>query len=199
LPLIFLPRIVKDRRVRPLLIIGGVFIVGLCLNVWFYAHYAAPALGLIYVLVLQGMRHLRVWKWRGHPAGVLMARSVPLVCLLMAVVRLGAQPLGKTFMPPDWPMTWFYARPGNTDRAAIVKRLESEPGRQLAIVRYRHDHSPFEEWVYNDANIDASKIVWAREMDAARNRELINYFHDRRVWLVEPDEKPPALAPYQSP
>jgi hypothetical protein len=52
------------------------------------------------------------------------------------------------------------------------------------------------EWVYNEANIDAAKVIWARDMGPAQNKELINYFHDRRVWLVEADETPPALLPY---
>jgi hypothetical protein len=48
------------------MIIGGVFLAGLSVNTWFYAHYAAPITGLIYAIVLQGLRHLRVWRWRGN-------------------------------------------------------------------------------------------------------------------------------------
>ena len=119
---------------RPLVIIGAVFLAG-WLNTWFYAHYAAPITGLIYAIVLQGLRHLRVWRWDGRPADC-CARAVPVVCLGMALLRVCAQPL-SFYMPPDWPMTWYYTRPGNTERARIQARLEQEPGRHLAIVRYR--------------------------------------------------------------
>ena len=37
--------------------------------------------------------------------------------------------------------------------------------------------------------IGGSKVVWARDMDPARNRELVKYFSDRKVWLVQPEEK----------
>jgi hypothetical protein len=47
--------------------------------------------------------------------------------------------------------------------------------------------------VYNDADIDASPVVWARAMDAASDAELIRYFGARHVWLLEPDEQ--RLAP----
>jgi hypothetical protein len=33
-------------------------------------------------------------------------------------------------------------------------------------------------------------------MGTAKNQELIDYCKDRRVWLVEPDEKPVRVTPY---
>ena len=65
--------------------------------------------------------------------------------------------------------------------------------------RYSPRHNPFDEWVYNGADIDGSKVIWAREMDAANNLELIRYYRDRRVWLVEPDSTPSAVSPYPMP
>ena len=44
--------------------------------------------------------------------------------------------------------------------------------------------------MYNRAGIDGAKVVWARDMDAVENRELLQYFHDRQAWLVEADEMP---------
>lgn len=198
LPLLFFPWILKDRRVRPLVIIGGVFLGGLTLNTWFYAHYAAPITGLIYAIVLQGLRHLRAWRWHGLSTGLLLARGLPVLCLAMVLLRVCAQPL-SFYMPPDWPMTWYYTRPGNTERARIEARLEQEPGLQLALVRYKPGHDFFEEWVYNRADIANAKVVWARELDDASNRALIRYFHGRWVWLVEPDTKPATVVPYPSP
>jgi hypothetical protein len=85
---------------------------------------------------------------------------------------------------------------GLRDRAALLERLEQQPGRHLVIVRYAPEHSVHAEWVYNDADIDAAKVVWAREMDAANNRRLLEYFYDRHAWLLEPDKTPPQLVDY---
>jgi hypothetical protein len=67
------------------------------------------------------------------------------------------------------------------------------------IVRYSASHDPHFEYVFNRADIDSSRIVWARDMGDARNRELLDYYRDRQVWLLEPDsepEKPPVPVPY---
>jgi len=188
LPLLFGWRLFSDRRVRPLLVIGGVCVAGLSVNTWFYAHYAAPMTGLIYVLVLQGMRHMRAWR----PS---LVRVVVLVCVGMAVLRACVQPL-SFYMPPDWPMTWYYTRPGNVQRARVLRELERMPGPQLAIVHYRAGHNFFEEWVYNAASIDQAKVVWAHEMDPARDEELVRYFRGRQAWVVDADARPATIAPY---
>jgi hypothetical protein len=66
----------------------------------------------------------------------------------------------------------------------------------VAIVRYRPDHDfILDEWVFNGADIDGSKVIWARDM-GAQNSELIHYFSRRHAWLVEPDYNPPRLTPY---
>ena len=83
-------------------------------------------------------------------------------------------------------------------RANIAADLAQEPGKALVIVRYSPDHQPLDEWVYNAADIDNSKVVWAREMDEAENLELMNYYKDRTVWLVQPDSKPAQVSLYPS-
>ncbi len=64
------------------------------------------------------------------------------------------------------------------------------------IVRYWGNHYPFDEWVYNAADIDDSQVIWARDRDPAGNPELIRYYRDRTVWLVEPDATPARIQPY---
>lgn len=67
------------------------------------------------------------------------------------------------------------------------------PKRDLVVVRYGESHNPLHEWVYNRADIDSSEVAWAREMSPKSNRKLLDYFDDRRVWLLEADASPPRL------
>jgi hypothetical protein len=85
------------------------------------------------------------------------------------------------------------------ERARILEALNEKEGTHLVLVRYAPDHNPHQEWVYNEADIDGSKVVWAREMDGARNCEIVKYFKDRRIWLLEADAPTPILTPYPVP
>ena len=64
------------------------------------------------------------------------------------------------------------------------------------MLRGSSGHNTFDSLVYNGADIDGSKIVWAREMDSVDNQEIIDYYKDRKVWLARPDLQPAVVTPY---
>jgi hypothetical protein len=184
---LFLHRMVRSRRMRWLLAIGAVSFAGSAVVIFFNIHYVAPITAVILAIILQGMRHLRAWSFHEQPTGLFLARSAVVICVLMMPLEtrvLAAQPQAGTL-----------AAMGR-ERAALLTQLKAIPGRHLVLVRYDTNHDPRIEWVYNEANIDASRIVWARDMGAAGNREIIQYYQDRVVWLLEPDRSPPKLSPY---
>jgi hypothetical protein len=200
LPLVFMVRrVLLDHRVRFLVLCVAVLMAGMAVEIYLIPHYMAPFTAAIYALGLQAMRHLRVWRPEGNPAGLMMTRMMILLCCAMALVRIGAEPL--KLAPRQWPPSqwiWLWYGPGNfgKERASIEHGLEQEPGKHLVLVRYSAQHIPSNEWVYNAASIDDSKVIWAREMDAKNNLELIRYYPDRKVWLVEPDRDPVTVSAY---
>jgi hypothetical protein len=82
-------------------------------------------------------------------------------------------------------------------RVGVQEALAAQPGQQLVIVRYSPRHIFQEEWVYNDADIDSSQVVWARDLGPEQDRELLHYYPGRTAWLLEPDQQTPSLTPYQ--
>lgn len=193
-PIIMLGRVLLDRRTRFLVVASGFFAVGLAVEAFFLPHYFAPATALLYALLLQCMRHLRV----GSTAGLFLARAIPAVCVLLAGIRVLAQPLNIDITPHEHSsimLAWYGTSPLGLDRARAVSQLEQMPGRQLAIVPYSPGHY-VNDWVYNHADIDNSKVVWARQMDSASDRKLLEYYPDRRAWLIQPDYDPPRISPY---
>jgi hypothetical protein len=201
-PLIMLRRALGDSRIRFLVYGLLVMAAGMLIEVYVAPHYVSPFTATFYAVGLQCMRHLRVWKPGGQPAGAAMVRFTVVVCLLMAGLRAFAGPfhlrIGR-WPGAEWRSFWYGPAQFGEERAAIESSLERLAGPQLAIVRYSPGHNPMLDWVYNPADIDGSKVVWAREMDAADNLELMAYYRNRRAWLVEPDAQPAKVSPYPMP
>jgi len=187
IPLLALPIILsRDRWMRFVLLVSALFLSVILLNTWMWPHYAAPAAGLAFILVLQGLRYVRAWRWRGGACGrFIMRASLVLFILSLAPTCLGFY----NYYSSGWG--------GWTEtREKIIAKLKAEPGQHLVVVRYGGLESIHHEWIFNEADIDHSKIVWAREMDPEQNRKLLDYFKDRRVWLLKAETATPALVPY---
>jgi len=201
-PLLALPWAIRDKRIRLLVIVTAVSAVGLDVETWSNPHYAAPVAAALFALVLQSMRHMYQWKWQGKQVGKAAVSVVVLCCFFLDAFWVGTTSMRIDSFPFNKAMDKLvkvdYDFAGNQERAIILRRLEDLPGGQLAIVRYRPFHLVHMEWVYNRADIDRAKVVWARDMGERCNAELLNYFRNRHVWLVEPDEAPPRVRLYRA-
>ena len=193
-PLLAFPWILRDRRMRFPLAALAVFVAGLTPQTWTFPHYFAPATALLYLILLQCMRHMRLWKGRHSIQGTAAVRMIVVVCCAMFLLRIVAA-ITHTAIEPAWPR-------GNMDRAAIIQLLNRQPGYHLVIVRYQPgygvQHDVDHEWVYNAADIDSAKIVWARDMGDLQDQELLKYFSGRRVWRIDGDGSPPKLESYEA-
>jgi hypothetical protein len=109
----------------------------------------------------------------------------------MILLRLTAASL-HVQIEPVWPR-------GNRQRARVIQQLQRLPGQQLVIVNYGPRHNLDHDWVYNKADIDSAKVVWARDMGNDANKELLNYFRDRETWRLNADDSPPQLKSYKAP
>lgn len=198
-PLIMLRRVFIDKRVRFLVLCVLVLMAGMALQIFLLPHYLAPFTAAFYAIGLQAMRHLRLWRFEGKPTGLALIRFIVTICVVMTGLRLFAGPLHLAlpeYPAAAWNFTWYGPDHFGTERVRVEESLRQLPGNQLAIVRYSSLHNPFNEWVYNSAEIDTSKVIWAREMADVDNLELIRYYRDRRVWLVEPDVSPARVTEY---
>jgi hypothetical protein len=187
-------------EIRFILLVCSATYISIMLTIYIgQPHYAAPLTAAFYCLILLAMRDLWSWRWRGSPSGRFLVRVLPLVCIVLLLARTGASVVHLA-PKPSWVRTWCSEDWQNLERARVLKQLENMPGEQLVIVRYFPGHDfILNEWVFNGADIDGSKVVWARDMGPEQNAELLQHFHNRRVWLVEPDKKPVQIVPYMAP
>jgi hypothetical protein len=180
---------IRDRQMRLPWIMLGFLGVATYLVVWSNSHYAAPATCVVILLILQSLRHLRVMRWKHWRWGAILARTSILLLLVdtaSAVIRKDCD-------------TFLWTCQGDISRLVIQRKLESLPGKHLVMVRYSDDHNIHDDWVFNAADIDSSKVVWAREISPEQDAKLFAYFQNRKVWLVTPDTDNTYLEPYTQP
>jgi hypothetical protein len=183
IPFLTLPWLVFDRRVRVLLLQSLWCGIWLLLVIWFEPHYAAPLTASLFAIVTQAIRHLRQYEWKSYRVGIFASR------LIIIVLIAGAfSPARETVNTPR--------RGWNLVRAGIARQLQSTFAKHLVIVRYAPEHDVLQEWVHNAADIDAANVVWARYIPCRDLKPLLDYYHDRKIWLVDSDTHPPRLQPF---
>ena len=199
LPTLFaLPFLWRNFKVRVTLAFGLLMFAGLAVEIWpMTLHYHAPITAVAVLLLVQVMRFWRTRKWNGRPVGAAVCCAIPLFCLCMLTFRLAAA-VSNVPVPEHGLAPWFTVVSGNLHRDEISRYLEAQPGQQLVLVHYSKAHHVDEEWVHNAADIDSSKIVWARYAGTAENARVLEYFRQRHAWMVEVGEKSGQLKPLQA-
>ncbi len=187
--LIALPCALRDRRLRFGLLALGVLLVGLAVEIWSLPHYFAPGAALLYLILLQSARHMRWFRWHDNAVGLAMVRAISVVYIATAVLRIALAMIGA-HPEKEW-------QHGDLERAAIVQKLEALPEEHVVLVNYGPSFDLDREWVYNGADIDSQKIVWARDMGPEKNQELLDYYRGRRFWQLSVDGGA-QLAPYSA-
>jgi hypothetical protein len=169
-----------------------IFALGANFYPYFYPHYIAGITCLFIIMSVAGLERLSRW-----PAGQKAAHLIVFLCVLHFLFWYGLhlfenQPFSTLAQYETWDAINHDDPEG---RIAIHSRLAQAPGKQLVFVRYWPQHR-FQEWVHNGADIDAARLVWARDLGPAENEKLRRYYPDRKVWLLEPDARPPRLTQY---
>jgi len=145
------------------------------------AHYVAVFAGVLYLRFLHSLTRLRRWQPWGKPVG----RTLGVLLVGLLVGDFCSMAFGLIH-------NRFYESP----RHSVMQTIQKQPGQHLVLVRYAPDHDSNYEWVFNSADIDASPVVWAREMSPEQDRPFLEYYRNRKVWLLEPDQSPPKLSVY---
>jgi hypothetical protein len=181
----------RERRFAWVLLTVVLFSLGTNFYPYFYSHYIA-ALTCLFVLVsVIGLERLSQWNENA-------AHALLFLCAAHFLFWYGIHASRDTELDAAMSRfeTWDAINHGDPEgRIAIQHQLDAAPGRQLVLVRYGPLHQ-FEEWVHNAADIDDSRIIWARDLGPDENQKLLRYYPDRTAWLLEPDARPPLLRPY---
>lgn len=152
-----------------------------------HPHYIAPIGCLLILLQIQCLRVLYQWKRNWRPVGPMLVSTVLVLTALTTIT---------TFVKYREPVRESSVYHWAWRKHQVSEKLDHVEGKHLVLVKYNRDHIYHNEWVYNAADIDNSKVVWARILEPEKNEKLVNYFQDRSIWVVEADSPKINLHPY---
>lgn len=153
---------------------------------FFFPHYLAPYAAVMAFLIVRGMMELHCWRFAGRApvrwAVLFLVTGGLASAVLAGPVRraLGRPASGLTVVQAGWDTS----APRVRLRTRVWEHLAALGGRHVVFVRYSPNHSFHDEWVYNAADVDSSRIVWCRSLGPAEDREAARYYESRRKWLV---------------
>jgi hypothetical protein len=176
--LLFARRLWRDATARPVLILLGIFYAGAAVETRLIPHYLAPATALGYVLAACTLRVIRNEWIAGHTERVFVTWGT-IALFVLTTTLAWFTPENRFLFEHDYHIA--------AKHANVTEKLQHEPGEHLVLVRYGGRHDLFEEFVYNQSDIDKSPIVWARSLGVEKDEALIHYYSGRRVWVVEED------------
>jgi hypothetical protein len=169
----------KNRRARQVFLLGALFYAGCALEARLFPQYVAPATVLVYLLAALGLR--TAWRHAPGSPGERKMLAAAVAALFVVTTAVGwSTPKGRFYFSA----TDYHVK---AKRARTERQLLHEPGQHLVLVKYGPQHDPWEELVYNRADIDGARIVWARSLDAEKDSQLIRYYSNRTIWLLEED------------
>jgi hypothetical protein len=187
--LIYLVRHLQEGVIAgPLFAFAG-FFMNVVLMAWApFPQYAAPAFPLLLLIVMFGVyfaRRIRFGAWNGPR----VVRGLVLAELIFGFSLFGLRiSYGLDFAEPQYV---------TKDRVRVTREVLREPGKQLCLVRYTPGHEGWQEWVFNGADLQNERLIWARSLDQKTDDAVIAAYPGRTVWLVKPDYANDLLRRYQ--
>jgi hypothetical protein len=202
--MVLIPLAWGDPVFRKMALVAGVFLLAVGAETFHFEHYTAPvwaALALMIAIWAQRAWNLRLRKFRVGAVLVLLALVPPVMvanaCIITmsSVLRKPLKPLVGNLLNTPSLHEW------SKRRAALIDRLSALDRPQLVIVRYpAPDWRILQEWVYNSADIDRQRVVFALDLGAEKDQALLNYYPGREAQLLtfDPVSGKEEIQPYPS-
>jgi hypothetical protein len=174
----------------------GLYLFGASLIWWWWPHYAAPVLPLLYAatgIALCRVNHSlrrRLAARRLFPA--LVVGGIFLLSVIGTAASRTSQLAQKLAAEQRADSVSGFA----ASRATLLQHLQDQSGGHLVFVRYGHDYPLDDEWVYNTADMNLAKVIFAHDLGDDENRRLIELCGSRTIWLATVTSGFNSVVPY---
>jgi hypothetical protein len=157
---------------------------------WWFSHYAAPAaplaLACVAITLRRAVARSNAPNWSRYLALTLAALSAAFLLTLGVLTTLALSHPAANAAKLDTP------------RAQILARLEGAGGYHLVFVEYDKTFSIHYELVYNGADLNGARILFAHDLGTEHNAALIRVLPGRTVWRARVSNERTELLPYAS-
>jgi hypothetical protein len=189
------------RRSKWLLLIAGtVLFTFLCMSFavwWDQYHYMAPLTSCFVLLFVEGCRQFysssKKRRDRKFVAACVAALTIGSIAFLQLTYHK-AFVLDKDFSP-DRALLFERIPAGQPVEIQIPKRatyfkyefeklIDQLPDKYIAIVSYEDGYDFHDEIVFNKADIENAKMIWAHDLGQEKNALLLEHYNDRKVLFV---------------
>jgi hypothetical protein len=195
-----LPMVIR-RSKWLLLIAGTVLFTFLCMSFavwWDQYHYMAPLTSCFVLLFVEGCRQFYSSSERSRDRKFVVACLAGLTIGSIIFLQLTYHKpltLDRDFSA-DRELLFERMSAAQPVEIAVPKRatyfkyefeelIEQLPGKYIAIVSYDDAYDFHDEIVFNKANIENAKLVWAHDLGEEKNRSLVQYYYDRKILRIK--------------
>jgi hypothetical protein len=183
------PLVARNKWMR--LIVATVVFTIVCMSFatyWDNAHYAAPLTSCYFLLIAEGMRYFLasrktrlqrkiviyllvflssfsvMYKWWDEITEKRAPKEIPQVNLNLTEPAEFKIPERMTFLKP-----------------VLEETALKSPDNYLILMSYDKTYSVHDEVVYNRADLENAKIIWATDLGPEKNQALLEHYRDRKV------------------
>jgi hypothetical protein len=155
-------------------------VLGQSLVWWWFPHYSAPIVPLVLAAVA-----LLLHSVAGRAPVRRARRFAPAALVVLASLHAATD----LVIPAS-------GEPSRRSRNDVLAYLERQPGSHLVFVTYDDEVSPHEEWVWNRAELESSRVIFAHHLGDTKNSELVAAYPGRSLWQVIVSSSDAGLRPY---
>ena len=154
--------------------VAAIAILCLCavqaLVMWWLPHYTSPIAAVMIAAMASAFR-LQAVRLR-----VQTPRKLYAVVTVVALVHLAGLVVSGSAVRAD--------RQYGMGRTRLVNELLSKADFHLVFVKYSPRYPPHFEWVYNEADLNGTPVLFAHDLGDVENNSLIDAYPNRLVWKV---------------
>jgi hypothetical protein len=170
----------------------------MCLGIWWdQYHYAAPLTSCFFLLITEGFRQFYVVSKKGTKRRFVFFTLLGLTIGSFIFIQMFSyeQPqMNEDFsnqktmisehLVANEPLQVKIPTRATFFKVEFEDVIEKLPNKYIAIVTYNSGYDFHDEIVYNKADIENSKLIWAHNLGSEKNKLLIDYYNDRKVvWI----------------